>query len=765
MIKAGFWGLAVSLGMAVAARGMAGDEEVSHYLIARHAPEQPSLFLSLAGRPLVNVVLALPAQAGLLGARVASALAAGLCAYAVARTARTAGLGSPWLAVLFLFIQPFFLAHSGTAMTEPWAAAILAGMLLAFTEERHRLLIVLAAIFPLARMETMMFWPAVVGLTWRSPARSWLGFLPVPVLVLHILGAIASGDPLWLLHQSRLQAYPERELLHYVKSWVWTLGLGLFPAVLLGLATTVSGSLRRGAHRTANERALLASAGSALALLAIYSALAALKPVTFGNLRYLAIAAPAFSLLGIWGVREIARGALRPFHWIVMGITLLGAATLWGHPFLRDFAILHRRDLLPVGMAVLWVAIAIVANRLRNIAWIPLIAGLLAAVNVADLVWRHESTLHWVEVPEHKAVREAARMMPRVLPAGTRLYAAHPLLAWERGVNPYDREAWPPVTERLAQTAPPGTLFFWDTHYVTGKGVALELRGLIDSRAWTYAGGVIASDSSWAGSFFVRAGEGDSLMNGVLTGGAPPREWLEAARLVQYGIPSARQNVAADPENAEMWRLLALRYFNAGFPAQGWSTLERATELEPQNARNPAFAAEMHRLRRDFSAARENAEKALALSPGDPRLQFLLGRILIDDNQLDAAVPYLLSAGRKLTKQPEVQLDTAMVLARLGRWGEAKPYYERAASLRPNEVKAVIGLMQIEDEEGRPENAIDRARAFIARRPEIAATYVVLGDLLVKLGRVEGARLVWQEGLRATGGDPEIQKRLQRTPQ
>ena len=758
-------GLAISFFMALAARGMAGDEEVTHYLIAHHAFDQPSLFLSLAGRPLVNVVLALPSQAGLIGARMASVLASAVCAYAVARTARVAGLGSPWLAVLFLFIQPFFLAHCGTAMTEPWAAAILAGMLLAITEKRHRLLIILAAIFPLARMETMVFWPAVVLLEWRSPARAWLGVLPVPVLMLHVLGALASGDPLWLLHQSRLQAYPQRELLHYVKSWVWTLGLGLFPAVSLGLVTTLFRARSRDPHDVAGRRALWASAGSALLLLALYSAIATLKPITFGNLRYLAIAAPAFALLGVRGVQEIARGGLRPVHWITMGITLLGAATLWGHPWIRDFAILRRRDVLPVGMAVLWIVLALVASRRRNVRWVPIIAGLIALVNLADIGWRHRSTLHWKDVPEHKAVREAARMLPRVFPSGVRFYAAHPLMAWERGVNPYNPTSWPPITDRLAQTAPPGTVFFWDTHYITGKGLALELRGLIDSRAWKYAGGVIASDSSWAGSFFVRAGEGEDAMRGLLTGGLPANEWLAGARLVHYGIPSGRQNVAADPENPEMWRLLALRYFGAGFATQGWSALQRATLLEPKNARNPAFAAEMYRVRKDFALARQNAEKALALSPGDPRLEFLLGRILVDDNQLEAAIPHLLASARKLKQQPEVQLDTAMVLARLGRLTEAKPHYERAVSLRPNEVKAVIGLMQIEVEEGRPESAIDRARAFIARRPEIAATYVVLGDLLVKLGRMEGARSVWQEGLRATGGDPEIQGRLQRTPQ
>jgi hypothetical protein len=207
-------------------------------------------------------------------------LASTCCAYAVARTARASGLGPPWLAVLFLFVQPFFLAHAGTAMTEPWAAALFAWMLLAVVEERHRLLIALAAILPLARMEAMVFWPLVVAYEWQYPSRSWLGLLPLPVCGLAMLGALTSHDPLWLLHQSRLTAYPEREALHYVKSWVWTLGLGLFAPALLGLIGAVHGAGRsRSEMAPVTRRALVASALATIVLLIVYSALAAWRPV------------------------------------------------------------------------------------------------------------------------------------------------------------------------------------------------------------------------------------------------------------------------------------------------------------------------------------------------------------------------------------------------------------------------------------------------------------------------------------------------------
>jgi tetratricopeptide (TPR) repeat protein len=167
----------------------------------------------------------------------------------------------------------------------------------------------------------------------------------------------------------------------------------------------------------------------------------------------------------------------------------------------------------------------------------------------------------------------------------------------------------------------------------------------------------------------------------------------------------------------------------------------------------------MHRVQKEFSDAERDAEAALSLGAGNPRYEYLLGRILLDAGEVENAAPHLTQAARVLTNQPDMQLDAASALARLGRFGEARPYFERAAALRPNDVKPVIGLMQLDAQEGKTEPAIARGRAFIARRPEIADTYLELGDLLLKLGRSDEARKVWQEGLERTD-DPEIRSRL-----
>jgi hypothetical protein len=78
-------GLLLAVIMALVARGLASDEEVGHFLIARHAPAHPELFLNTYGRPLVTMGFAVPAQAGLWAARIAAAILAGLTTLAVIR--------------------------------------------------------------------------------------------------------------------------------------------------------------------------------------------------------------------------------------------------------------------------------------------------------------------------------------------------------------------------------------------------------------------------------------------------------------------------------------------------------------------------------------------------------------------------------------------------------------------------------------------------------------------------------------------------------
>ncbi len=548
--------------MALAGRGLAGDEEALHYLLARYAPHHPENWIGLAGRPLVTLALTIPAQAGLLGARLAAAAATGFAAAAVARAARHTDGPAPMWAVLLFLLQPFLLAHCGTAMTEPWTAALLAWGLVAVAERRPGLLAAIVAALPLARVELVVFWPFAAVLLWRQRRLAALAWLPAPLLVWNAIGAMVSGDPFWLAHHIVGPAYSLREPLHYVKSLAWVLGPGILVPVLVGAADRVGREASRGSaeikERGAGRRVELGALVMLLTLLALYTVLAAGGPGTGGNLRYLAVASPAAALLASVGLRALSstrrRGAL-----IGLALALVGTLTLWRHPYHREQLALLRTDLFAFAAAVAWTIAYAVPPRLRRA--LPALAVVLA---VAGLARDHRSLVLRTPTAEERAIAGAARWLrARTVMESGPLFSAHLLLALDLGRDPYDRTRFPSF--QALDAAPAGALVFWDSHYAVvqaprpaGNAADPHSRPMsapLPDSTWSFLAGFAASDTTWAGAFFVR---GDSAA-------APPEaRWLTLYRSASTGVAYARAAVRADPDNPDRWRELAQRLAMAG---------------------------------------------------------------------------------------------------------------------------------------------------------------------------------------------------------
>lgn len=764
---------AVAALLALVSRGLAGDEEVAHFLMARHGFAHPALFLSLAGRPLVTLGFALPAQAGLLAARLAAAVVTGLGAYAVARLARLSGF-SPWWAVGYLLAQPFFLAHAGRVMTEPCSAALLAWGLLALASRRLRLLAVLTALAPLARMEFLVFWLPVVPALWRGRARRWLLVLPAGLLAWNLGGALATGDPLWLLHQSNWKAYPQRDALHYLKSYAWTVGLVVFVPAFLGLWRLGTLLVRRGPAAEAGlspeagairRRAWISSGVVVLVLYLIYTVFAAWHPITFGNLRYLAAAGPALAFLATAATGEFLRRGPNRVLASGLAVVLAGAILLWNHPLLHDFGRMATRDPLPALVVAGWILLAALPPGFRRVLPVALLV-----LGPVDLLARHLGALSLTPTPEQLAVRRAAGMLRNPLPPGVTFYNGHPLLAYDRGEDLYDRQHFPALMNRTAGVAEPGSILFWETHYAMHAGSSLEIRSFFDNPGWKYLAGVVSADSSWAGAYFTRlaadsAGAADSARvaeaASLVAPALPGAVWRPAAVVIQAGIPVARADTRLDPDNPDHWRRLAQRLALVRQDAAAAAALDRAMELSPGNPINYAMKAELLRFRRRLPEALEAARKALTMRPEDPLIEQSVGQILLDMNRAEEATPYLVASADGLSQRPDIQLVAGKALFDLGRYREAEPYLLAALKLAPGQVDAVILASVVALRTGRPEVCKERLRAFIRNRPREAVPYLALGDILLQEQKPRDAQAVWEDGLKQTGGDPAIASRLE----
>ncbi len=754
-----------AVALAVVARGLAGDEESAHFLIARYAPQSPDLFVSLVGRPLVTLALVLPSQAGFLAARIASAAATALTAYAVAWVARRTGWVSPLASTGLLLIQPFFLAHAGTVMTEPWAAALVAVVVLAYVERRYFLFALAAALLPLARFEAMVFWPLVIWSLYRGRRLRHVWLLALPLPLWNLGGWLVSGDPLWLLHQTALQAYPQRSPFHYLQSLGWILGAGLVVPVMLGLAQAARalagkrvGARKEDDRAEGRRRTLAVSASVMVGCLLVYTALAWWRPVTFGNLRYFAFAAPALALLAAAGI-DVIRRRSEVWAWAVLGATAAIAFAFWSHPLLGDFTVLDRRDFFFPVLTLPWLALYLLPVRWRSAA--PLLA---VALGVTGLVRYNSATLHLRPSPENEAVHLAADLLARGVVGRVPIHTAHPLLSFYAGGNLYDDSVYPPVTERTAAEAAEGTLMFWESHYVVTRGPTLTLSSFLENPDWRYLGGTVARDSTWVGAFFLRrtAGEIDAgLPSGLLAARGMDRDaWVPLARWAQTGVPRARVAAREDPRNPERWLDLATLASMTGLGQVAYDAYRRAVAIDPENPRNHAVRADVLMRGGKVDEALAEVRQALAMEPGNPDFLVVAGRILLAAKRPAEAAPYLREAAEGLPNRWDVQYTAGRLLLDLEQYAGAEKLLENAQRLNPRHVGAAIFAARAQMAQSEWDRAEDTLRGLIRRRPELPDGYRELGDLLYALRREDEARAVWREGAEAGGDSEELRVRI-----
>ncbi len=741
--------------LSVLLAGLAGDEEVARYLIARNAPGQPDLFLSLVGRPFVTTVLALPAQFGLVGARLASALAMALGAVAVARGARAVGGPAPLAVAAFFVVQPFVLAHLATAMTEPWTAPLVAWGILCFMQRRWVPFALLWGLLPLARFEMLLLLPLAIAVLVHARAWRALPLAFLPLMLWHISGAVQTGDPLYLLHLPRPREYPAREALHYVRSLGWILGWGLLVPTLLGLFSTLerlaSPATTRGPAREAN-RLLGASALVLLGLLGVYTWLATFTPITFGNLRYLAFAAAPVAWLGAEGVRALA-GPRRPLLWIVLGLCLAGSLTAWRSPLRGDYEIMAAFTPWPLVATLLWGAWALLPRRgVRTGTFLVLVLSLVALMGRGD-------TLHLRAKTEHRAVARAAALVDRSFVGRVPIINAHPLLALELGGNPYDDTVFPSSERRRVRDAAPGTLWFWESHYTGREGTGFNLLPLLSD--WSIVSGVLAEDTTWAGAFLVRRGAPPPP--GMVRAGLDSAGWINAALIAELGVASELKAVRRDDGNENRRRALVLRTEQLSRFGRGEDALRILDEAGPPRTAEDFGVRSiiLQRLGRGEEAV-DAARRAHELAPEETDYRFMLGQLLWRTGKHDEAAPHILGSVHAFEKSWDARFLAGEALREQSRWNEAKAHFLAAAALRAEDPQASMRAAECAWLAQDLPEAETRLRALVETYPAYVIGYYIYGNFLEATGRVDAARDVWEAGFERTG-DPGLEARLRQS--
>jgi tetratricopeptide (TPR) repeat protein len=212
---------------------------------------------------------------------------------------------------------------------------------------------------------------------------------------------------------------------------------------------------------------------------------------------------------------------------------------------------------------------------------------------------------------------------------------------------------------------------------------------------------------------------------------APPEEWLAAA--VPLGGHWESPGVVADPAGA------ARAFLREGFVPEGTRYLEDFLEdvkaeappdspwpAPPRLAAAAGLLADFQRLRGDRAGVDAAYRRALSFDPGDL-----------------AALQHL-----------------GNVLARSGRLTEAIPYFEKAASVAPDDVRILNDLGVARAMQNQPDAATEIFRRITAQRPGFAPAHTNLGRLALQSGNPTEARQHLETAWRLAPGNRETARLL-----
>lgn len=252
--------------------------------------------------------------------------------------------------------------------------------------------------------------------------------------------------------------------------------------------------------------------------------------------------------------------------------------------------------------------------------------------------------------------------------------------------------------------------------------------------------------------------------------------------------PLYREVLAAEPENAEAWYLLALVCQSTSRPDEALACYQRALAARPDHAEaHNSLGILLARLGKPEEAA-ASFEKALAIRPDmapahnnlgnvlkemlrtEPALEAYrhavrlkpdfaeahnnLGNLLREQGQFAEAATCCQEAARLRPTFADAHNNLGGALAGLGKLNEAIPCYREALRLRPDFVEALTNLGAALAEQRKPEEAEPYLRQAVQLRPASAEGHLTLGGIFRDLLRDEESLKHCEEALRLRPDSP-----------
>lgn len=452
--------------------GTLTDDDIGRFLSARAAFEHPDKILGLWTRPLFMLLYAVPAQLGYGAVELTTAAVCALTCWLSIRSAARLGESHPLWAALFLAFQPMFLLLSFSALTEPLAALCLAASIERLLAKRLGTSAAFASLIPLARLELLPIL-AILGLQYIA-VRSWrsIAILPLGLLAWNVVGWLASGDSLFLIHHVFVEREREVEALgvwHYPAGFIHAVGPVVFFFAILGLVD----SLKRRSY------AVISSSIIVVFLYYTWSASHSGSLQSAGYLRHLVTISPLVALVAVRGWNlwilepprvwaTILGCALPLLTWLFLSKEMESGYAIGNRSEHWKFAIV---SMLTVLGLIPWFARRLLTGALFRRA----VVGLVLVATAGYFFAKHGP------IPlneEHRLMQEIARWIADERLTDQPILCNHVAFHFFSGRDPNDEVRSPRLTPESLAAAPESSVVIWDGHYGHEIAGGIELHSV-----------------------------------------------------------------------------------------------------------------------------------------------------------------------------------------------------------------------------------------------------------------------------------------------
>jgi Tfp pilus assembly protein PilF len=155
---------------------------------------------------------------------------------------------------------------------------------------------------------------------------------------------------------------------------------------------------------------------------------------------------------------------------------------------------------------------------------------------------------------------------------------------------------------------------------------------------------------------------------------------LERQGDVQGALLRYQQAIEADPKFLPAHNRLGIVYSRVGQYEQAEKALKQALKLAPSDAHLHNNLAFVYLLERRYNDAEAELRNTLTINPNFKRAKMNLGIAMAKQSRYDQALTYFLDA----CQPHEAYYNIAMLYQAAGKVDEAKSYYKRSLTVKPD---------------------------------------------------------------------------------